>query len=223
MALYIVATPIGNLEDITLRALRMLKEVELILAEDTRRISILLKHYEIKNKRIVSFNDFNKEKKTPSIVRLLKNNKEIALVSDAGTPGISDPGFYLVRECVKEGIKVVPIPGASSIISALVASGLPTDRFSFYGFLPKKEKRKREIILEIKSRKETACIFESPYRVLDTLQIISEIMSESDIVIAREMTKKFEEFIRGKAKDVYKELQNKKVKGEIVMFLNAKI
>ena len=219
MALYIVATPIGNLEDITLRALRMLKEVELILAEDTRRISILLKHYEIKNKRISSFNDFNKEKKTPSIVRLLKNNKEIALVSDAGTPGISDPGFYLVRECVRERIKVVPVPGASSIISALVASGLPTDKFSFYGFLPKKEKKKRDVLMEIKEKSETIILFESPHRILSTLRLMNETIPDFNIVIAREMTKRFEEFIRGNVSGVYEMVKDKWIKGEIVVVL----
>lgn len=149
MSLYIVATPIGNLEDITLRALRILKEVDLILAEDTRRTNKLLSYYKIKN-RIESFNDFNKERKTPFVIDLLKQNKAIAIVSDSGTPGISDPGFYLVRECIKNSIKVIPIPGANSVISALVASGLATDKFSFLDFCQKKKTRKENLLKKLK-------------------------------------------------------------------------
>src|SRR3989338_2607283 len=192
MGLYIAATPIGNLEDITLRALRILKEVDLILAEDTRRTMKLLSHYSIRN-RIDSFNEFNKRRKTPYIISLLKQNKEIAVVSDSGTPGISDPGFYLVRECIKNGIKVIPIPGASSVISALVVSGLPTDRFSFFGFIPKKESQKRKFLEKISGMDGTIVLFESPHRLIKTLKAMSETAPNFSMVLAREMTKKFEE------------------------------
>jgi len=219
MSLFIVATPIGNLEDITLRALRILKEANLILAEDTRRTMKLLSHYSIKNK-IDSFNDFNKKRKTPYAINLLKQNKDIAIVSDSGTPGISDPGFYLVRECIKNNIGVTPIPGANSVISAIVASGLATDKFSFFGFLPKKESQKKKFLEKIKDRDETIIIFESPYRIKKTLELMNEVIAGFRIVIAREITKKFEEFIRGNVKEVYALLKNKEIKGEIVLILN---
>ena len=220
MTLYLISTPIGNLEDITLRALRLLKEVELVLAEDTRHSGKLLAHFEIKNK-LESFNDKNKEKKTDSIIELLKQGKEIALVSDSGTPGISDPGFYLVRECVRNNIDVVPVPGASAFITALVASGLPTDKFSFYGFLPKKAKKKRDFFESIKEKEETIIVYESPYRIVKTLQIIDEILPQHQIVIARELTKKFEEFVRGRAKDIIENFKADKVKGEFVVLIHS--
>ena len=219
MGLYIAATPIGNLEDITLRALRILKEVDLILAEDTRRTMKLLSHYSIRN-RIDSFNEFNKRRKTPYIISLLKQNKEIAVVSDSGTPGISDPGFYLVRECIKNGIKVIPIPGASSVISALVVSGLPTDRFSFFGFIQKKESQKRKFLEKISGMDGTIVLFESPHRLIKTLKAMSETAPNFSMVLAREMTKKFEEFTRGSTIDVFNKVKNRKVKGEIVIILN---
>lgn len=194
MTLYVVATPIGNMEDITLRALRILAEVNIIYAEDTRRTRILLDKHNIKN-RMESYHDHNKEKKTPSIIKYLENHVG-AIVSDAGTPGISDPGFYLVRECKKHKIPVVPIPGPNAGIAALSASGLPTDRFCFYGFLPKKGKKK--VLEEIKERDETAIIYESCYRVKKTVALIREMMPKKDVVVARELTKKFEEFTREK-------------------------
>jgi len=214
MALYIVATPIGNLEDISFRVIKVLNEVDLILAEDTRRTSILLNHYKVKNK-IESFNDFNKEKKTPSIIEQLKNNKRIAIVSDSGTPGISDPGFYLVREAVKEGIDIVPIPGANAAITALVSSGFATDKFMFLGFLPKKENRLKKSLMEIKKNNITTIFYESPYRIEKTLRLMSEIIPDKKICIARELTKKFEEFIRGTASEILK--KKPKFKGEITV------
>ncbi len=219
MALYVVATPIGNLEDITLRALRVLKEVELILAEDTRRTSNLLRYYNTKND-VESFNDFNKKRKIKRIISLLKQNNEIAIVSDSGTPGISDPGFYLVRECIRNNIKVIPIPGANSIIPALVASGLATDKFSFYGFLSKKENQKKVFFEKIREKDETIILFESPYRLVKTMKLMSELIPGFEIVVAREMTKKFEEFIRGSVQDVYNSVKNKGIKGEVVLILN---
>jgi 16S rRNA (cytidine1402-2'-O)-methyltransferase len=191
----------------------------LILAEDTRRTNQLLSKYEITDKKIDSFNDHNKERKTPKILEYLKQDKKIAIVSDSGTPGISDPGFYLVRETVKNGIKIVPVPGACAFLSALVASGLATDCFTFYGFLPKKEAKKNMILKSIKSRKETAILYESPYRLVKNLKIIAELMPDRSVVVARELTKKFEEFIRGNASEVYERLKDIPVKGEIVLLI----
>lgn len=218
MRLYIVSTPIGNLEDVTLRALRILKEVDLIIAEDTRRTSKLLNHYKISNK-MTSYNDFNKRNKTKHIIKLLKQGKELALVSDSGTPGISDPGFHLIRECIKENIKVIPVPGPTAFVSALVCSGLPTDRFLFIGFLDKKESRKKKLFNHIKERDETFVIYESPHRIQKTLKLMAEIIPEKKLVLARELTKKFEEFVRGSVKEVYDKLKEKTIKGELVLVL----
>ena len=219
MPLYIVATPIGNLEDITLRALRILKEVDLIAAEDTRRTLKLLTHYQIKNK-LESYNDFNKEKKTKFLISVLKENKGIALVSDSGTPGISDPGFNLIRECIRNDIQIIPVPGPNAAISALVCSGLPTDKFAFYGFLPKKEKAKTDFFNSIKEEKKTVILYDSPHRIKKTLRLLSEILPEKNIVIARELTKKFEEFIRGTAKELNERLKDREIKGEIVLIIS---
>jgi len=220
MTLFICPTPIGNLEDITLRALRILKEADLILAEDTRRTNKLLTHYRIKNKT-TSFNDFNKERKTPFIISLLRQNKGIAMVSDAGTPGISDPAFYLVRECVKENLNIASLPGPTAAITALVASGLPTDRFTFYGFFPKKEKQKEEFVEGLKGRKETSICYESPHRIKKTMELLAMHIPDFRIVMARELTKKFEEFQRGSAKEVFESVKNRELKGEIVLLLHS--
>lgn len=214
--LYIISTPIGNLKDITLRALEMLNSVSLIVAEDTRRTLKLLHHYKIKNK-LISYNDFNKRRVTPKLIKLLKQNRNIALVSNAGTPSISDPGYYLIRACIKNDIKVTHIPGATALISALVCSGLPTDKFLFYGFLPKKKKKK--LLYELKDLKITTIFYESPHRIKETLAILNEIMPKKGLVIARELTKKFEEFIRGSVRDVYEKTKNLEIKGEIVLVL----
>ena len=219
MPLYIVATPIGNLEDITLRALRILKEADLIAAEDTRRTLKLLTHYQIKNK-LESYNDFNKEKKTKFLISILKENKSIALVSDSGTPGISDPGFNLIRECIRNNIQIIPVPGPNAAISALICSGLPTDKFTFYGFLPKKEKAKTDFFNSIKEEKKTVILYDSPHRIKETLRLLSEILPEKNIVIARELTKKFEEFIRGTAKELNEKLKDREIKGEIVLIIS---
>jgi len=218
MSLYIVATPIGNLEDITLRAIRILKECDLVCAEDTRRTGILLKKYKI-GTRMISFNDHNKEKKTPFVIEELKKEKNIAVVSDSGTPGISDTGFYLVREAIRNDIEIIPIPGACAFLNALIASGLATDRFTFYGFLPKKEGKKKELLQLIKSRDETAILYESPYRLLKDLESIKTIMPGAQIVVARELTKRFEEFVRGRVEDIFEKLKDRKIKGEIVLLI----
>lgn len=217
MSLYIVATPIGNLEDISFRAIDVLKRCK-ILAEDTRRTKMLMAKYEIRS-RIDSYNDHNKERKTPMIIEELKAGKDIAIVTDSGTPGISDPGFYIVREAVRNGIDVIPVPGACAFVSALVASGLATDRFTFYGFLPKKEGRKKNVLEQIKAGKETAVLYESPYRLVKDLELIKKMLPGSEVVVARELTKKFEEFIRGTVEDVYEKLKDRKIKGEIVLVI----
>ena len=216
--LFVVSTPIGNLEDITLRAIRILKESDYVLAEDTRRTLKLFGHYKIRNK-LISYNDINKKKKTPSLIKDLKSGKKISIVSDSGTPGISDPGFYLIRECVRNNIRVVPIPGATAAISALVSSGLPTDNFTFYGFLPKSKTKIKEILHMIKEKKETIILYESPYRIMKTLSLMSEIIPNKEIVIARELTKSFEEFIRGKPRDILNKAGNRKLKGEITLII----
>lgn len=216
--LYVVATPIGNLEDISLRALRVLKEADLIAAEDTRRTLKLLSHYKIRN-RIDSYNDINKIEKTRLIINHLKKGKDVAICSDSGTPGISDPGFYLIRECIKEGIKIVPVPGPCSAITALVCSGLPTDRFTFLGFNPKKVTRKFELYDEIKKIEGTVIIFETPHRIVRTLEDLAKVFPEKKIVLCRELTKKFEEFIRGTTKEVYEKVKDMQLKGEIVLVL----
>lgn len=216
--LYIVATPIGNLKDITFRAIDTLKKVDLIAAEDTRRTGILLRHYNI-SKKMVSYIDFNKDRRAREFIGLLKEGKSIALVSDAGTPGISDPGFHIVRECVREGIQVSPIPGANAVISALVCSGLPTDRFTFYGFLPKTKEKKKKMFKLADERGETAVFYESPYRIKKTLELLAREFPDKNIVLARELTKKFEEFIRGTAKEVHEKTKDKNIKGEIVLVM----
>ena len=220
--LFVVSTPIGNLEDITLRALRILKEADLIAAEDTRKTGILLKHYQIKTKT-TSYHDFNKEKKTPYLLKELKSGKDVAIVSDAGTPGISDPCYYLVREAIKEEIRIIPIPGSSALLSALVVSGLPTDRFVFEGFLPSKKTKRIKRLKELSSEKRTLIFFESPYRLIKTLKDLNEVFGERRIVVARELTKKFEEIIRGKISDVESHFERKKVKGEMVIIVQGKV
>ncbi|HDD44475.1 MAG TPA: 16S rRNA (cytidine(1402)-2'-O)-methyltransferase [Candidatus Desulfofervidus auxilii] len=214
--LYIVATPIGNLEDITLRALKVLKEVNLIAAEDTRHTKKLLNFYNIKT-RIISYREQNREKQGKKILKLLKEGKNVALVSDAGTPCISDPGVHLVDLALKEGIKVVPIPGPSALVAALSIAGVPIHPFLFLGFLPQKEGKKRKLFESLKNLHYTIVFFESPHRLKKTLKLLEEIYPESKIVIAREVTKFHEEIIRGKIKEIQEKL--KEIKGEITIIL----
>jgi 16S rRNA (cytidine1402-2'-O)-methyltransferase len=219
-SLFIVATPIGNLEDVTYRAIRILAEVDLIAAEDTRKTKILLTKYNI-NTPLTSYHKFNIRSKTPHLVELLQAGKKIALVSDAGMPGISDPGFELIRASVDQSIRVEPIPGASAAITALAASGLPTDRFLFEGFLPKKPGKKRKVLKGLKEDPRTIIIYESPYRLVKTLNDLYEILGDRDIAVCRELTKKFEEIVRGKVGDVLAKFQNQKVRGEIVLVISG--
>lgn len=218
--LYIVSTPIGNLEDITLRALSILKEVDLIACEDTRRTGILLNHYQIKN-HLTSYHEFNKLRRTPEILELLKQGKSVALVSDAGTPGISDPGFYLIRAAIEKNYRVIPIPGASAILAGIVVSGLPSDRFAFEGFLPKREGRKKKKLEDLKFEERTMIFYDSPNRVKKTLNDMMEIFADRKIVLVRELTKKFEETIRGKISEIIEILEQREVKGEIVLIVEG--
>lgn len=217
--LYIVSTPIGNLEDITLRALRILKEVDLIAAEDTRHTKKLLNHYNIKTP-LTSYFEHNEITKGEFIISKIKEGRDVALVSDAGTPGISDPGYRLIKMAIENSIDVAPIPGASAIIASLSASGLPTDSFAFFGFLPTKQGEVERLLLKIKSEKRTAVFYESPRRLSKTLEAVLKICGNIDIVIAREITKVYEEFLRGKVSDVLEQIKGRDIKGEIAIILS---
>jgi len=219
--LFVVATPIGNLEDLTFRALRILSEVDLIAAEDTRHTKILLTRYNISTP-LTSYHKFNIRAKTPYIISILKEGKNIALVSDSGMPGISDPGYELIRESVNQGIRVEPIPGPSAAITALAVSGLPTGRFVFEGFLPKKPGKKKKLLKTLQKESRTIIIYESPYRLLKTLDAIKEIMGERRIAVCRELTKKFEEIIRGTVTEVLDKFKNKKILGEVVIIIDGR-
>jgi 16S rRNA (cytidine1402-2'-O)-methyltransferase len=219
--LYLVATPIGNLEDITYRAVRILQEADLILSEDTRKTSILLNKYSIRQ-RLSSFHKFNEHQAIQKIILTLKEGRSVALVSDAGTPGISDPGFILVRECIRENIDVECLPGPTALIPALVLSGIPCDRFTFEGFLPVKKgrsKRLQELINEFR----TMIFYESPHRLKKTLLDLSSVMgTDRTVVIARELTKIHEEIIRGTLGSLIEEVDRRLIKGEIVIVIQGK-
>ncbi|MBU0650789.1 16S rRNA (cytidine(1402)-2'-O)-methyltransferase [bacterium] len=219
--LYIISTPIGNLEDISLRAIRILKEVELIASEDTRHTQRLLAHYSI-NTPLTSYHDHNKEKKTPELIEKLKQGMNIALVSDAGTPCISDPGFYIVREIKKEGLPITAIPGPCAAIDALVLSNLPVDKFMFLGYLsPKPGKRKKQIEA-VNFFSSSVIIYESPYKILKTVQSINEVYGNIEITIARELTKIYEEVVTHSAEEWIRILSEKQPKGELVVIFVPK-
>jgi 16S rRNA (cytidine1402-2'-O)-methyltransferase len=218
--LFIVATPIGNLEDITLRALRILSETDLIAAEDTRHTKILLAKYNI-NTPMTSYHKFNINEKTKKLKNLLLSGKNIALVSNAGMPGISDPGHEIIREAVDQNIRMEVIPGPSAALTALVASGLPTDRFAFEGFLPRKPGKKRRVLNRLKEEGRTIILYESPFRVIKTLQEVFEVMGDRQVAVCRELTKKFEEIIRGGVKEVIEKLKNRTIKGEVVVVVGG--
>jgi len=219
--LYIVATPIGNLEDITLRAIETLKQVDLIAAEDTRHTKILTDHYGIKIP-LTSYFEHNRVAKGDYLIGLLKEGKDVALVSDAGTPGISDPGSHIIRLAIAEGINVVGIPGPSAAILGLVLSGMPTDRFIFEGFLPNKSGARRNKLSEFKDEKRTVIFYESPHRILKTLCDILEVFGDTRICVMRELTKKFEEILRGKASEMIAHFKQSKPRGEFLVILNPK-
>ena len=214
--LYIVATPIGNLEDITIRAINILKEVDCIAAEDTRHTLKLLNHLEI-SKPLISYHRHNEETKSDILLEKLKNGENIALVSDAGTPGICDPGEEIICKCIEEKIKIVPIPGACAIVNALICSGLDTKKFLFLGFLKKKKKIRKEELEKIENSQETIIIYEAPHKLKETLKDLSNILENRKITIARELTKMHEEFVRGTAKELLETFQE--VKGEMVLII----
>ena len=216
--LYLVATPIGNLEDITFRAIRILKEVDLIAAEDTRQTLKLLNHYEI-NKPLISYHRHNEEVKQEALIQKLKTGKNIALVSDAGTPVISDPGEVIVKEALKENIKVIPIPGACALINALIASGLDTKEFSFYGFLSLNKKLRKEKLEEIKKENKTIILYEAPHKLTATLKDLEKMLENRKIVVARELTKIHEEFISGTASEILEKYQEPK--GEHIILIEG--
>jgi len=219
--LYIVATPIGNIKDITFRAVEVLKEVDLIACEDTRHTKKLLVHYGI-NISTTSYFEHNKIKKGEYLVKLLKEGKDIALVSDSGTPGISDPGFNIIRLAIENNIEVLTIPGACAVISGLVLSGLPTDSFVFYGFLSSKGAKRRRQLDAIKQEKRTIILYESPYRLLKTLCDILDILGDRDIAIMRELTKVFEETLRLKVSEAIQHFSNHPIKGEFILAIKGK-
>ncbi len=221
--LYLVSTPIGNLKDITLRALEILKEVDLILAEDTRTAKKLLAHFDIKGKKLLSFHSHNLLQRIPTVIKLLKEGKRIALVSEAGTPAISDPGYLLVQEAIKEGIKITPIPGPSAFLSALIISGLPTRHFYFGGFLPSTGKMRRRRLREVKDYPCTLIFYESPHRILKSLEDIKNILGNREIALVRELTKIYEEVIRGSVEEVEKILKAnpEKMRGEMVLIISS--
>jgi len=217
--LYIIATPIGNLEDLSFRALRILREADYILAEDTRVSKKLLDHYEIKNKKLISYHQHTSEKKVNELIKIIKENK-VALVTDAGTPGISDPGNQLIKTLKHENIKTIPIPGPCAVITALSISGLPTDEFLFLGFIPHKNKREK-FLREVLASKRTVVFYESPHRILKCLMQLIDLKCEKHLVVCRELTKKFETIYRGTTQEILnqikKDFPDNKIKGEFVL------
>ena len=215
--LYIVATPIGNLEDITLRAINVLKSVDLIAAEDTRHTLKLLNHLEI-SKKLISYHRHNEEVKTEILIEKLEEGKDIALVSDAGTPGICDPGEEIVKKCIEKNIEVIPIPGACAMINALVCSGVDTKEFTFLGFLPLNKKLRKQKLLEIRNSSKTIIFYEAPHKLESTLKDLKEILDNTrKVVLARELTKIHEEFIRGNIDEIIE--KSKDIKGEIILIV----
>jgi 16S rRNA (cytidine1402-2'-O)-methyltransferase len=218
--LYVVATPIGNLDDITLRALEVLKAVDVVAAEDTRHSGMLLKHFGIK-KPFISYHEHNEAMRTAELVERLAGGEKIALITDAGTPGLSDPGLRLVRECIKQELPFTIVPGPSSILTALVGSGFSTERFSFRGFLPVKSGQRERELRAVAGCGETVIFFESPYRLTKTLSVCLDIMPKRKLCVARELTKKFEEFRRGTARELLAHYQDHPPKGEIVLVISG--
>ncbi len=218
-SLYVVSTPIGNLEDMSFRAIRILKEVDCIAAEDTRRTRQLMHHFGISN-QLESYHDFNKEAKTRHLIRRLISGSDIALVSDAGTPGISDPGYRLIQTALQEKIDVIPVPGPVAAMAAVSVSGLPTDRFVFEGFLPVKKGRKKRL-QALSDEKRTVILYESPHRLLRTLKDLDEVFGDRSITVCREITKKFEEFIRTTVRQAIAIFSERSIKGEFVLIIQG--
>ncbi|ENH96114.1 16S rRNA cytidine-2'-O-methyltransferase RsmI [Gracilibacillus halophilus YIM-C55.5] len=218
--LYIVPTPIGNLEDITIRSLKILEEATIIAAEDTRNTGKLLHHFKIENK-MISYHEHNKDKKEPMMLDYLRNGHIVAVVSDAGMPGISDPGYELITAAIQEDVPVIVLPGANAALCALVGSGLPTNEFFFYGFLPRKKNKRLEEIERIRSYQSTIMLYESPYRVKETVTALREGLGNRRVTLARELTKRYEEYVRGTLEELENELQAKEVKGECCLIIEG--
>ncbi len=218
--LYIVATPIGNLEDITLRAIRTLKEVDIIAAEDTRHTQTLLRHFSI-NTPLTSYHEHNERARTGQLVARLERDESVALVSDAGTPGISDPGYRLVLEAIRRGIRVVPIPGPSALIAALSASGLSTAGFNFRGFLPARKRERRSKLQELRLERYSIVVYETPHRLKESLDDIREIFGDRRMVMGREITKLHEEFLRGRISEVIAEVSRREIRGEVTLIIEG--
>lgn len=218
--LYIVATPIGNLEDITIRALRILREVGLIAAEDTRRTKNLLSAHRI-DTPLTSLHAHNERQKSELLISKLSEGTDIAYVSDAGTPGISDPGYFLINRAIERGVKVVPIPGVSAVTTALSVSGFPMDTFVFFGFLPSKESRRRSFLYSIKEEEKTLVFYESPKRLLHALHDMEIVFGDREVVVTRELTKVFEEIIRGRLSQIMEMLKKRAIKGEITIIVKG--
>lgn len=216
--LFLVATPIGNLEDITLRGLRMLKEVDLIACEDTRRTQVLLNHYSIQT-AVISYHEHNEMTRAPELILRMEEGTRIALVSDAGMPVISDPGFRLVRLAIRHAIPVIPIPGPSAFVAALVAAGLPLESFRFLGFLPGRKGQRTARLRELAAASETLVFYEAPYRIIETMEDVFQILGDRPVVIGREVTKIHEEFLRGPASEVLARLRQKAVRGELTVLV----
>ncbi|MCS7235992.1 MAG: 16S rRNA (cytidine(1402)-2'-O)-methyltransferase [Armatimonadota bacterium] len=218
--LYLVATPIGNLEDVTLRALRVLREVDLVAAEDTRQVRKLLDRYGIQQ-RVVSYHEHNERTRIPQLLGALRSGRSVALVSDAGTPVLQDPGYRLVRACAEAGIPVVPVPGPSAVTAALVASGLPTDRFAFLGFLPRRRQARRRSLEEVRDQRATLVLFESPRRLVDCLQDLLEVLGDRRAAVCRELTKVHEEVRRGRLSDLLRGVRDQPVRGEVTVVVEG--
>ena len=220
--LYLVATPIGNLEDITLRALRTLKECDVVAAEDTRRTGQLLKHFDI-SKPLLSYFQFNEAKRSEQIIERLRRGETVALVTDAGSPGISDPGERVVKAATAAGLRVESVPGPSALVAALTASGLPTEEFHFIGFLPHKSGQRRRELERLKSIAGTLVFYESPYRVGKLLVELNDLFAGRQVVLARELTKKFEEYLRGTPAELLEVLKRRSLKGEFVVLVAGEV
>ncbi len=222
--LYLVATPIGNLEDITLRALKTLESVDIIACEDTRNTQKLLHYFEIKNKKLISYHEHNEEKSSDNIIEYLLNGHKVALVSDAGLPCISDPGYILVKKCREKDIEVTAIPGANAGLTALISSGIESYNYTFYGFLPRKNNDLRNKLTEIMMRQETSILYESPHRILNVIEKICEVDSSRIISVARELTKMYEQIVTKTASEILDEFNNEKIKtkGEFVIVISPK-
>jgi 16S rRNA (cytidine1402-2'-O)-methyltransferase len=221
--LYLVATPIGNLEDITHRALRVLREVDLVACEDTRRTRVLLDHYGIK-KKLLSYHEHNEKDRAPEIAALLEEGMSVALVSDAGTPGISDPGLRLVRLSAERAVSVVPIPGPTALIAALIATGLPTDQFYFGGFLPARSIQRQSRLMELRALRSTLVFYEAPHRLAQTLADMREVLGEREAAVVRELTKLHEEVVRGRLSDLMLRFNSENgARGEIVLVVDRNI